>query len=210
MRSNFIYKHFSPKEFNEQKPAIFLFHGYGSDEEDLLPLVEDLAETHHIFSLRGSITLPSGFAYWYIEEDDTNSTAEFNDAIQSVQNFIKQTIKEYNLDSQNVVLLGFSQGAMLVQSIALVMGKDINKVVALSGCIPNVFKERGYAKKSVKHLKIFISHGIDDTVVPFQWGEASRDYFKALGANVSFKSYVSGHYVSMENKNDLVEFIKEE
>lgn len=133
MRSNFIYKHFSPKEFNEQKPAIFLFHGYGSDEEDLLPLVEDLTETHHIFSLRGSITLPSGYAYWYIEEDDTNIAAEFNDAIQSVQNFIKQAIKEYNLDSQNVVLLGFSQGAMLVQSIALIMGKDINKVVGAGG-----------------------------------------------------------------------------
>ena len=36
-------------------PALFLFHGMGSNEEDLLPLVKSFEETHHIFSLRGPI-----------------------------------------------------------------------------------------------------------------------------------------------------------
>lgn len=210
MKSNSIYKHSAPKGSDEKKPAIFLFHGYRSDEEDLLPLVENLKETHHIFSLRGLIALYPGYAYWYLEEDDIHITAGFDEAIHSVQDFINKAIEEYNLDSGNIVLLGFSQGAMLAQSLALIMGKSINKVVALSGCVPNFVKEKEYVKKSVKHLKIFMSHGVDDTVVPYQWGEASSNYFKALGANITFKSYVSGHYVSIENKNDLVEFIKEE
>ena len=59
-------------------------------------------------------------------------------------------------------------------------------------------------------MKIFISHGVNDMVVPYQLGEATRDYFKSLGADVTFKPYNSGHFVTLENKNDLVKFIKEE
>jgi hypothetical protein len=34
-----------------------------SNEEDLLPLVKSLRDTHHIFSLRGSIAFHPGYTY---------------------------------------------------------------------------------------------------------------------------------------------------
>lgn len=210
MKSNFTFEHSVPKELDKQMPAIFLFHGYGSDEKDLLPLVEDLKETRHIFSLRGPITIYSGYAFWNFDEYGTPNSVEFDEAIEFVQSFINKAIEEYNLDPKNIVLLGFSQGAMLAQSLALLMGERISKVVALSGYIPDFVKEEKYVKKSVEHLKIFISHGVNDMVVPYQLGEATRDYFKSLGADITFQSYDSGHFVTLENKNDLVKFIKEE
>jgi len=210
MKSNLTFEHSVPKKSDEQMPAIFLFHGYGSDEKDLLPLVEDFKETYHIFSLCGPITIFPGYAYWIFDEYGTSNSVEFDEAIESAQSFINKAIEEYNLNSKNIVLLGFSQGAMLAQSLALAMGERISKVVALSGYVPDFVKEEKYEKKSVEHLKIFISHGVNDMVVPYQLGEATRDYFKSLGADITFKSYDSGHFVTLENKNDLVKFIKEE
>jgi len=209
MKTSFVFEHSAPEESEKKKPAIFLFHGYGSDERDLLSLVEDFKETHHIFSLRGPITVFPGYAFWNFEENGQPVRVEFDDVLRSAQVFINDAIHEYNLDTENIILLGFSQGAMLAQSLALIMGESISKVVVLSGYIPDFAKEDRYTKKSVKHLKIFISHGIDDVVVPYQWGEESSEYFKSLGADVTFKSYTSGHFVTLENRDDLVEFIKE-
>jgi len=210
MKSNFTFEHSAPNESDGQMPAIFLFHGYGSDEKDLLPLVEDCKGTHHIFSLRGPITIYSGYAYWNFDEYGTSNSVEFDKVMQSAQIFINEAIKKYDLDSENIVLLGFSQGAMLAQSLALLMGERISKVVALSGYVPDFVKEDIYVKKSLKHLKIFISHGINDMVVPYQLGEATEDYFKSLGASVTFKAYDSGHYITLENKYDLTKFLKEQ
>ena len=209
MKSNFVFKYSAPEELDKKKPAVFLFHGYGSDEKDLLSLVENFKETYHIFSLRGPITVFPGYAFWNFEENGQSVRTEFDEVLKSTQVFINKAIVEYNLDTKNIVLLGFSQGAMLVQSLALVMGESISKVVALSGYIPDFVKEERYTKKSVKHLKIFISHGIDDPVVPYQLGKESSEYFKSIGADVTFKSYTSGHFVTLENRDDLVEFIKE-
>ncbi len=210
MKTNFVFEYSAPEGLEKHIPAIFLFHGYGSDERDLLPLVEDFKETHHVFSLRGPITIFPGYAFWNFEENGSFVIAEFDEVLESTQVFINDAIKEYDLDAENIVLLGFSQGAMLAQSLALMMGKSISKVVALSGYVPDFIKEDRYTKKPVKHLKIFISHGIDDPVVPYQWGEESSEYFKSLGADVTFKSYTSGHFVTPENGKDLIEFIEEE
>ena len=35
-----------------------------------------------------------------------------------------------------------------------------------------------------------------------------RDTHHSLGAHITFKSYSSDHYVSPENKRDLIKFIK--
>ncbi len=210
MKTSFVFEYSAPEELEKKKPAIFLFHGYGSDERDLLPLVEDFKEIHHIFSLRGPITIFPGYAFWNFDENGSFVVAEFDEVLESTQVFINDAIGEYNLDTKNIVLLGFSQGAMLAQSLALIMGESISKVVVLSGYVPDFVKEDKYTKKSVKHLKIFISHGIDDMVVPYQWGEESSEYFKSLGADVTFKSYTGGHFVTPENGKDLIEFIKEE
>jgi phospholipase/carboxylesterase len=210
MKSNFVFKYSAPEELDKKKPAVFLFHGYGSDEKDLLSLVENFKETYHIFSLQGPITIFPGYAFWNFEESGQPVRTEFDEVLKSTQVFIHEAIVEYNLDAKNIVLLGFSQGAMLAQSLALIMGESISKVVALSGYIPDFVKEERYTKKSVKHLKIFISHGIDDPVVPYQLGKESSEYFKSIGADVTFKSYTSGHFVKLENRDDLVKFVKEE
>lgn len=52
---------------NRTYPTLFLLHGMGSNETDLLPLVEQLSEQFLIFSLRGPIQQPPGYAFFTIE-----------------------------------------------------------------------------------------------------------------------------------------------
>ncbi|MFJ5771897.1 alpha/beta hydrolase [Psychrobacillus sp. NPDC093180] len=208
MKSPFTYKHTAPVETGKQ-PAIFLLHGMGSSEEDLPQLVRNFEESHHIFSLRGPIVYNPGYAFFTIAEVGKPDRDVFDKVLTFVQSFIHEAIEEYDLDPNDITLLGFSQGAILVQSLALVMGNSINRVVALSGYIPDFVKEE-YSKRPVDHLNIFISHGDYDYVIPSQWGAESKDYFEALGANVTFKTYGDGHGVTPENHQDLLAFLKDQ
>lgn len=207
MKSPFTFTHTVPKTLTNKQPAIFLLHGMGSHEEDLPQLVQEFEDSHHIFSLRGPIEFDPGYAFFTMEEEGKPIRVIFDEVLTYIQNFIYEAIEEYGLDKEGIYVLGFSQGAVLAQSLALTMGDVISGVLALSGYVPDFVKTE-YKKRPVDHLNIFISHGDYDYIIPPQWGAESRDYFKSLGANVTFKTYSDGHGVTPENRQDLVEFLR--
>ena len=208
MKSPFTFTHTVPKTTVGKQPAIFLLHGMGSNEEDLPQLVQDLKDSHHIFSLRGPIVFDPGYAFFTIEEEGKPIRTVFDEVLTYIQSFINEVIVEFNLDEERIYVLGFSQGAVLAQSLALTMGSVIRGVVALSGYVPE-FVKMDYMQQPVDHLNVFISHGAYDYVIPPQWGEESKEYFESLGANVVFKTYNDGHGVTPENHQDLLAFLRQ-
>lgn len=208
MKSPFTFIHTAPQAVADKQSAIFLLHGMGSHEEDLPQLVQDFRDSHHIFSLRGPIVFDPGYAFFTIEEEGKPIRVVFDEVLSYLQSFIREAIVEYGIDEEQIYVLGFSQGAVLAQSLALTMGSEIRGVVALSGYIPDFVKE-DYGKQPVDHLKVFISHGEYDYVIPPQCGKDSKEYFESLGANVVFKSYNDGHGVTPENHQDLVAFLRQ-
>ncbi|MFF2752888.1 alpha/beta hydrolase [Psychrobacillus sp. NPDC058041] len=193
---------------NNKYPALFLMHGMGSDENDLVGLVSSLQEKCHIFSIRGPISQPPGYAFFTIEGIGKPHRGIFDQVLKDLQTFIEDAVEEYSIDCDQLYLLGFSQGAILTQSLALIMGNRIKGIVALSGYIPALVKEE-YSIQPVDQLDAFISHGELDNMLPFEWGVGSRDYFTKLGANVTFKSYPVAHGVAPENQRDLLEFLND-
>ena len=208
MKSPFTFVHSAPKQGGENHPAIFLLHGMGSHEEDLPQLVQSFKDSHHIFSLRGPIEFEPGYAFYTNEEEGKPIRIVFDEVLTYIQSFIHEAIDKYSLNKEQIYILGFSQGAVLAQSLAFTMGDAIRGVVALSGYIPDFVKDE-YKKQAVDHLNIFISHGEYDYVIPYHWGENSRDYFNSQGANVTFKLYQDGHGVTPENHQDLVAFLRQ-
>lgn len=179
----------------------------GSNEEDLLQLVREFEGSHHIFSLRGPIVFNPGYAFFTDEEEGIPERKVFDKVVTYLHQFIAEAVEEYSLDQSKISLIGFSQGAVLVQTLALTMGNVIKGVAALSGYLPNFVKEE-YRKHPVDHLTMFISHGEYDYVIPFHWGLESKSYFEELGANVIYKTYEDGHGVTPANKHDLTTFIR--
>ncbi|SES10355.1 alpha/beta hydrolase [Psychrobacillus sp. OK032] len=209
MNTTFTYTHSAPPTTDKTKkyPALFLMHGMGSNEQDLVGLVSSLKNKCHIFSIRGPINQPPGYAYFTIEGFGKPHRTVFDQVVKDLQSFIENTIEEFPIDSEQIYLFGFSQGAILSQSLALVMGNVVKGIVALSGYIPAFVKEE-YAIQPVDKLNAFISHGELDNKLPFEWGVASKDYFTEQGANVTFKSYPVAHGVSSENHQDLIAFLE--
>ncbi|MBD8037204.1 dienelactone hydrolase family protein [Solibacillus sp. A46] len=209
MNTPFTYLHKAPVMNTEKKPAIFLLHGLGSDENDLLQLVNSFSTQCHIFSLQGPIQHRPGYAFYTFEEEGKPNRTIFDKVLKGIEAFIKEAVQEYNLDEQQLYVVGFNQGAALAQSLAMVMGDTIRGTAALSGYLPE-FAALEYSKKTMDGSKIFISHGEYDYDYPFEWAEHAVRFFNDYGTKVTFKSYPVGHGVSEQNIHDLIAFLSED
>lgn len=210
MKSPYTFKYIAPQSNDgAHQPAIFLLHGLGSNEEDLIQLVEEFKGQCHIFSLRGPITHSPGFAFYTFEEEGKPIRDVYDKMITFTQSFILEAIDQYQLDVGKIYLLGFNQGAAVVETLTLTLGNLIRGTVALSGYLPD-FVMNEYKKAPLDRTKIFISHGEYDYVYPIQWGQSSKEYFDEIGVNVIYKTYPDGHGVNPENLRDLVAFIAED
>ncbi len=208
MKSPYNFNYLPPTNvgINEAR-SIFLFHGLGSNEEDLLQLVDIFKGNYHIFSLRGPITHRPGFAFYTFEEEGKPVRDVFDKMISFTLDFINEAINEYQLDKNKIFLMGFNQGAVVSQTLALFLGNEIAGTIALSGFIPEFVKNE-YKKDHLENAKVFISHGEFDYDFPISWGINSKEFFEDYGAQVTYNSYPVGHGVSPENLKDLIAFIQ--
>jgi phospholipase/carboxylesterase len=204
MKAPMIYELRRPKNYQEGKtyPALFVMHGIGSNEKNMLSLVDGLEDEFFIFSIRGHLSHSQGYAYFTIQGYGKPNRDVFDEGIAKLTSFIDYASKQYPLDISQLYLLGFSQGAILTMTLGLALGNRIKGIVALSGYIPKFVKEE-YTIEPGGPVSAFISHGEMDQVLPYEWGTENVEFFNQLGTPLTFKTYQEGHTVSLENLRDF-------
>jgi phospholipase/carboxylesterase len=179
-------------------------HGYGSDENDLFSFASELPDELFIISVRAPYALqPYGNA-WYAINFDANQGKWSDDkqAIESrdkIADFIDYACEKYPVKSNNVTLLGFSQGTILSYAVALTYPKKVNNIIALSGFInPNIIPENPNEMDYSK-LHFYCSHGSVDQVIPVEWARKAPKFLEALNIDYTYSEFPVGHGVSPQN-----------
>ena len=201
-----------PKTIKDQNPLLILLHGYGSNEEDLFSFAPELPDDSYVISVRAPYDLqPYGHAWYAIHFDaDENKFSDNVQAKQSVEiiaSFIDEIVKQYPIDTENVTLIGFSQGAILSYATALTYPEKISKVVALSGYFNQEILPEVIDTKAISHLKFFVSHGSVDQVIPVDWARKAKPALENLGLEVDYHEYPVGHGVAPQNFYDFKNWI---
>ncbi len=205
-----------PTKARKKPAAIFLFHGYGSNEDDLFSFAPELPEELFIISARAPYPMqPTGNA-WYSIYFDSND-GKFSDNQQAIQSrdaisaFIDEAIAAYDLDADTISLLGFSQGTILSYAVALSYPKKVKNVIALSGYINVDILKEGYRDHDFSKLNIYCSHGSVDQVIPIDWARKAPVILKELNIDTKLEEYPVGHGVAPQNfyslKNWLIDRI---
>lgn len=185
-------------------PAIIMFHGYGSNEDDLFSFASELPAEPMVISVRAPYDLdPFGHAWYAINFDaEYGKWSDDAQAITSrdkIVRFLDEAIAAYNLDEDNITLLGFSQGTILSYAVALSFPERIKNVVALSGYINEKILLDGYQDKDHSALNIYASHGQVDQVIPVEWAQRTPGILDQLKVNYTYEEFPIGHGVSQQN-----------
>ncbi|KQC29221.1 alpha/beta hydrolase [Flagellimonas eckloniae] len=201
-----------PSVKSDKSPSVFMLHGYGSNEEDLFSFASELPEELTIFSLKAPYDLdPFGHAWYAINFDaEQGKWSDDEQAKQSrdkIVTFIDEAIEAYNLDADNITLLGFSQGTILSYGVALSFPEKIKNVIALSGYINENILLENYEDKNHNQLNIYASHGQVDQVIPLEWAQKTPDFLKQMNINHTYEEFPIGHGVSQQNFYSFKEWL---
>ena len=198
---------------NKKTGCIFMFHGYGSNKEDLFSLEQYLPTSQTIISLEAPLKLPFGGFSWFdidysdvIENNLDKRYKEINESIDSLLKNIDRHIENENLNKDDITILGFSQGGSICWKLGLDYSKKFRRVIPLSSFIhPSYLTEK---LDSYKKLLIYSSHGTQDEVIPINLVE---DYIMSLSKknHLIFEKFDSGHTISQRNLLNLISWIEE-
>lgn len=181
-------------------PLLLLLHGYGSSEHDLFDLAGDIPPEYLLISVRGPVTLSEGAYAWFPLDWSTGAPVhqppDAEAARLKLKQFIDEVIAAFAVDPERIVMVGFSQGAIMSYSIALTIPHFIKGVAALSGRILEELK--GDITKASRHspLKVFIGHGTEDTVLPIRHAREARAYLEHHHIIPEYHEYEMPHGVT--------------
>lgn len=193
-----------PSSLNDNAPLLIMCHGYGSDENDLFSFSSELPEELFIISIRAPYPLePYGNAWYAINFDENQG--KWSDDEQAklsrdkIAKFIDYACEKYPVNSDNVTLLGFSQGTILSYAVALTYPEKVTNIIALSGYInPNIIPV-DVANKNYSNLHFYCSHGSVDQVIPVDWARKAPKFLEALDIDYTYSEFPVGHGVAPQN-----------
>ncbi|MBF6613250.1 MAG: phospholipase [Chloroflexi bacterium] len=190
-------------------PGLLLLHGRGSDEADLMGLVDALDPRLTVVSARAPYRLPPGFA-WYVMGEAGYADAEaMQSSIGDLREFIDGMLPAYGIDPQRLYLMGFSQGAVMSAALSLVVPERVRGVVMHSGYVP-INSGLDLQPGKIAGKGYFVAHGKYDDVIPVTFGRDAHEYLEAAQAQVTYREYPIGHSISEESLYDLSDWLTNE
>nr|BFD41148.1 dienelactone hydrolase family protein [Pseudomonas sp. FFPRI_1] len=201
----------APAETRNQPLVIFL-HGYGSNEADLFGLREGLPAGYTYLSARAPQTLEEGSYQWFHRKGQgayDGVTEELADSASLIGQFVRAAVAKYHTQPDKVVLVGFSQGAVMAYEVGLRYPQSVRGIAALSGKILPVLAAQVKNNPALQRLGIFIGHGTADQRLPYSDGIEANHLLQGLSLKPQFHAYPGmGHSISEAEINDLSRWLQ--
>lgn len=204
-----------PKSVNDNvsnRPLIIFLHGYGSNEADLFELKQEFSPDYIYLSVQAPMMLAPGSYQWYgLQTTEISLVAEnVLKHTKILEDFISGAIKKYHTVADKVILIGFSQGAIMSYELALQKPKEVRGIVALSGKILSPLKEKIKPGYDLFGLSIFIGHGtIDDRVYYREATEAQALLEKTTIKPILHSYQKMGHSINQQELTDVKKWLEE-
>jgi phospholipase/carboxylesterase len=198
--------------------AVIICHGFGAPGTDLVPVADemlamspDLENAIFLFP-QAPLELDPFFdarAWWMIDIERIQqlmSIGEFRELRNSnpprldacrklIDEIVAVVMDQHGLSFAQIVLGGFSQGAMLATEVALKSSGQLGGLIVWSGSLINETVWRKAASERAS-MRVVQSHGRLDPILPFAGAELLRDMLREFGHDVEFIAFDGPHTIS--------------
>ncbi|MGD6777551.1 alpha/beta hydrolase [Sutcliffiella horikoshii] len=183
-------KHIFKKRTNNR--VLLLLHGTGGTEQDLLPLADMIDPQASVLSVRGNVSengMPRFFRRLsegvFDEEDLIFRTKELHD-------FLDEAAEKYEFDRNNVIAVGYSNGANIAGSLLFHYENTLKAAVLFHPMVPR----RGLELPDLSKTPVFIGAGKNDPICPAAETEELSKLLEEAGSNVEVHWEYQGHQLT--------------
>ncbi len=179
---------------------LVLLHGWTGDENSMWVFARNLRAQVAVLAPRGLYVAPDG-GYTWCEIRPGNrglpTMDEFRLPAEVLIGFVDDWSHETGVSANQIDLIGFSQGAALSYTLALLYPERIRTLAALSGFMP-VGAEDLLARRILAGKPVFVAHGRQDNMIPVEQARRSVTLLEGSGARVTYCESDGGHKVSAD------------
>ena len=202
-----------PLSKNKPQQAIVLCHGYGGDGKDISALAINWQRflPDAIFLCPNAPEIcdinPQGYQWFdHASEKEEIILEKSLVAEEKLSMFLDQVFNNFQLEPNNLALVGFSQGCMISIQVGLKKKEKINCIVGYSG---KVINKKNLSSNIKSKPKIFLMHGANDTIVsPTSLLEA-KEYLSNFGLKIKTKMFKNcEHKIPIEGSSLGLKFLK--
>jgi len=185
-------RHIFEKGQNPTAPTLLLLHGTGGTEHDLINVGKMISVESSLLGVKGNVS-EFGMARFFRrlsegvfdEEDLIIRTKELNE-------FLDESAKAYQFDRNNIVAVGYSNGANIAASLLFHYQNALAGAVLFHPMVPR----RGIELPDLSGTSVFIGAGENDPLVPLQETKELAELLKDANANVEVLFEQNGHQLS--------------
>ncbi len=185
-------KHIFKEGKDKTKPTLLLLHGTGGTESDLLPLAPHIDKDASVLSVRGNVSengMPRFFRRLaegvFDVEDLIFRTKELNE-------FLDEAAIKYSFDRNNIVAIGYSNGANIAGSLLFHYKDAIKGAILHHPMVPR----RGIELPDLTGTPVLITAGKNDPICPAQETVDLQDLLQKANANVEVHWENNGHMLT--------------
>lgn len=175
--------------------VILMIHGWTGDENSMWVFAPRLPQNAILIAPRGLFAISGNGYSWYPKI--STPLPSIDDLIPAADRLF-ETVSEKNFpmgDFSTLHLLGFSQGAALAYTMAVLYPERVTSLASLSGFLPSG-ASAWLSSGRLHGLPVFITHGSRDERVPVELARSAAGQLEQAAAHITYCEDDVGHKLS--------------
>jgi phospholipase/carboxylesterase len=188
---------------NQARKTLFLLHGTGGDEHDLLPLVASLRQEYNFVGLKGNVVEQGMARFFWRSAAGVFDQESIRQETKKLAEFVRAWYQKYDLSAEETAFVGYSNGANMILATVFQFPDLLSRAVLLHSMLP--FRP----PQLQLHGKSFlVTYGEHDQMIPATESLKVIQTLDETGAKVEIIKHSGGHEVRPEEREALVGFLQ--
>jgi phospholipase/carboxylesterase len=188
---------------DESGATLLVLHGTGGNEEDLIPLAQNLAPGAAILSPRGKVSEYGAPRFFRRLAEGVFDHEDLLFRTHELADFVEAAAEEYGFDPSKIVAVGYSNGANVAGSTILLHPGLLRAAVLFRAMVP--FEPE--VTPDLSGLPVFIAAGLMDRMIPQDDTQRLADILGEAGADVDLRWRDVGHRLTYEDVGEAREWL---
>lgn len=197
------------RALEQSKPdsVLLMLHGHLGNENVMWIFAKQIPDNFIILSPRAPQKMGKDQFSWHKIGPQWPDLHKYQELSNELLNRVDFWLEENDIQSDQLDLLGFSQGAVMAYALAISQPERIRRVAAIAGFIPKNWEEQ-IPQVDLSGEQFFVAHGNQDEIIPIRKAYQAKDWLQEHGANVDFCEADVGHKLSANCFSGLETFFR--